>query len=361
MTSTIISQIEPEHTHCRVRHSRQLTRVFLLLWILGALFSCQRSDAPTQAQRSKIVFLSNRDRPQRQFDIFTTKLDDSEPVKLTPNLSSATLVAPRFSPDQSKPALASEGFENKLQLMNTDGSDIRTLTEVNIIAEACFSPTGNVVVFVSKAGKNRQIHLINLDGSNLINLSNNEYDEFEPSFSPDGSKIVFTSSRGGKRSVCLMNTDGSNQIQLTEALGNDSHPAFSPDGKQIVFASVRDRNSDIYLLDLRGSLEENQTNSNTFESEPLFSPDGSTIFFISNVRDMRYRDILAKDIATGEIRNLTKALNFVNQNISFSSDGKNLIFESLDAANSDVYVMGIDGRNLRNLTPHTKWDCAPSP
>ena len=65
--------------------------------------------------------------------------------------------------------------------------------------------------------------------------------------SPDGQKIVFTSERDGNRNIYLMNTDGTDQTQLTLHAAHDYEPIFSPDGMAIVFTSERDGNREIYI------------------------------------------------------------------------------------------------------------------
>ena len=62
------------------------------------------------------------------------------------------------------------------------------------------------------------------DGSNLVNLSNNAADDFDPAWSPDGSQIAFVSNRENEvpgQFIYVMNADGSNVNQLTLEDGSD--------------------------------------------------------------------------------------------------------------------------------------------
>ncbi len=57
-------------------------------------------------------------------------------------------------------------------------------------------------------------------------------------------KIAFTSFRDGNQEIYVMNADGSNQINLTNNLGFDSNPSFSPNGSKIAFrACLKSRSS----------------------------------------------------------------------------------------------------------------------
>ena len=57
--------------------------------------------------------------------------------------------------------------------------------------------------------------------------------------SPKGDKIVFTSDRSGDLELYTMNIDGSNIQQVTFGLGYDGGAFFSPNGKKLVFRSSR--------------------------------------------------------------------------------------------------------------------------
>ena len=68
---------------------------------------------------------------------------------------------------------------------------------------------------------------------------------------PETPKIAFTSSREGNRDIYLMNPDGTQQVKITNHRAHDNMPAWSPTGEQILFASDRDKQQlhwDIYLI-----------------------------------------------------------------------------------------------------------------
>ncbi|MEW6482141.1 MAG: FlgD immunoglobulin-like domain containing protein, partial [bacterium] len=101
-----------------------------------------------------------------------------------------------------------------------------------------FSPRGNEIAF-AKQGSSYEIFLMNKDGTNIRQLTNNDIDDIELTFSPDGEKIAYNS--GGN--IYTMNKDGGGQ---TKVIRNGTTPIFSPDGKKLGFLYY----NTLWVLDL---------------------------------------------------------------------------------------------------------------
>jgi Tol biopolymer transport system component len=84
------------------------------------------------------------------------------------------------------------------------------------------------IAFASIRDGNWEIYVMNTDGSEKTNLTNNPWDDWSPSWSPDGKKIAFMSSRDWNVEIYVMNTDGSEQINLTNNSSYDESPSWSP-------------------------------------------------------------------------------------------------------------------------------------
>ena len=75
---------------------------------------------------------------------------------------------------------------------------------------------------------------------------------------PEQAQIAFRSYRDGNSEIYVMDTDGGNQRNLTNNPGSgDMSPAWSPDGQRIAFNSDRDGNEEIYVMDADGSNQRN--------------------------------------------------------------------------------------------------------
>ena len=102
------------------------------------------------------------------------------------------------------------------------------------------------IAFSSNRDGNWEIYVMEVDGGNQRNLSNNRSDDRDPSWSPDGKRIVFFSNRDGHAidgrptsEIYVMDADGGNQQNLTNNRHDDINAAWfnspfsvSPGGKK---------------------------------------------------------------------------------------------------------------------------------
>ncbi len=337
---------------------------FLIIPVITAtiFFSgCSKNEKRSAEKATRIVFLSNREAPTRKFDIFTMHPDGSSLTNLTSTQDGITSVShPVLSPDGMKIVyLAFRQQRKMLMYMTADGSGPQELVEVNVDSpDPVFSPDGSRLLYITKVRDRRQIHIYDFEIRSSHNISNNDANEFEAVFSHNGTEIVFVSDMDTHtKSIWLMKQDGSGRIMLTNPEGENRHPDFSPDDEHIVFSSSRDGDFEIYLMDTEdgGNLFK-ITDNDIPDIEPRFSPDGSVILYSSNQRGIRSKDLIAFNRETGTIKNITEESRFINQHARFSPNGKQVVFEASDG---EVYLVDIDGTNLKNLTNDPHWDCAP--
>lgn len=142
---------------------------------------------------------------------------------------------------------------------------------------------GKIAFSRQPLGGNRDIFVMNADGTSPTNVTNNGGADDQPAFSPDGKKIAFSSNRDGNSEIWVMNVDGSNPVQLTTTSGVfNLNPAWSPDGANIAFQTNRDSGDhEIYAMSANGASPVNLTNSAGVDASPSWSPDGTKIAFRS--------------------------------------------------------------------------------
>ena len=293
---------------------------------------------------------------------------------------------------QAQIAFVSDRDRNdEIYVMDDDGKNQRNLTNHPSDDYApSWSPDGTRIAFMSDRDGHVpkgdvlptfEIYVMDADGGNQQNLTNDPSHDMYPAWSPDGKRIAFTSYRDGHddaihgrptAEIYVMDADGGNPQHLTNDLNDDRYPSWSPDGKRIVFSSERDghfigefeiTSSEIYLMDADGGNQQRLTENRKNDYAPSWSPDGTRIVFESDRKgDFINFEIYVMDADGGNEQRLTE--NRVDDwSPSWSSDGKRIAFtfdKKGDFKNFEIYVMDADGGNPQNLTNHLRNDVSPA-
>ncbi len=173
-------------------------------------------------------------------------------------------------------------------------------------AEATISRDGQKIVFTSLRNGDLDIYTMDADGSNVKQLTDKLGYDGGPFFSYDGTKIVYrahypTSAeekadylrllaqdriRPSQLDIFVMDADGSNKRQLTDNGAANFGPYWFPSGDRVIFASnmhePQGRNFDLYAIDADGTGLERISYHPEFDGFPMFNSDGTKLVWASN-------------------------------------------------------------------------------
>ncbi len=200
---------------------------------------------------------------------------------------------PEFTADGKRAALFAQVGRNYDILMFelAEPNNLSSFTSVDRITRhpkadffISWSPDEEKIAFYTHRDEPAQIYVMNDDGTEVKNLSDNKARESDPDWSIQG-QITFQSNLTGNNDVWVMDGDGNNRQNLTAHPSEDHFGDWSPDGEQIVFSSDRDGDMDLYIMNKDGSGLRQLTNAPGVDHWPLWSPDGKTITFAREHND----------------------------------------------------------------------------
>ena len=173
-------------------------------------------------------------------------------------------------------------------------------------AEATVAPDGSRIVFTSVRDGDLDVYSMRLDGTDVKRLTSAVGYDGGAVFSPDSKRIVYRAHHPtdpaelarykellaqnlvepSKLEIFVMDADGSNQRQVTDNGAANFAPFFHPDGRRIIFSSnVHDpqkRTFHLFLVGDDGRGLEQVTQEGRFNSFPMFSPDGTKLVWVSD-------------------------------------------------------------------------------
>ena len=310
-----------------------------------------------------IAFVYRRDGNR---EIYVMGSDGTNRRRLTTHSESD--VVPAWSPDGQHIAFASNRDGNsEIYVMGSDGTNLRRLTNHEGGAgRPAWSPDGQHIAFHSNRDGNGDIYVMDADGTNLRRLTNHAARDRHPAWSPDGQHIAFNSERDGNWEIYVMGSDGTNLRRLTNHAADDTYPSWSPDGRHIAFESRRDGDDEIYVMGSDGTNLRRLTNHAARDRYPAWSPNGQHIAFYS-YRDGNWEiyvmELTNQQVGSEFVVEATRRLttdSAADVSPSWSPDGRHIAFNSNRDGNTEIYVMGSDGTNLRRLTNHAAHDFFPS-
>ncbi|MEO8727271.1 MAG: translocation protein TolB, partial [Acidobacteriaceae bacterium] len=182
---------------------------------------------------------------------------------------------------ESKIAFISARTGNKeVWIMDYDGSNQRQLTHLGSIAlSPRISPDGTKIAFTHLGNNGAEIAVYSLDLHRLLTMPRFAGTNSSPAWSPDGTQIAFSSSMRGDPEIFIMSSTGFNPKRLTAFKGPDVSPTFNPKtSSQIAWVSGRSGLPQIYIMDSDGT-NPHQVSEGGYAVSPSWSPNGQFLAY----------------------------------------------------------------------------------
>src|SRR6059058_1406764 len=102
-----------------------------------------------------------------------------------------------------------------------------------LTAPPAFAAAGQIVFASNRADGNRELYVVNGDGTGEHRLTFNDVLERAPVWSPDGSRIAFAGLDFGTGNwdIYTVNASGGDQRRLTTDPERDDNPQWTSDGR----------------------------------------------------------------------------------------------------------------------------------
>jgi len=234
------------------------------------------------AYEDKLYFLSDRDTSHRKYFLYEMDADGNNIRKITNFLLEDSWLSSRNTGNEFVVSSFKDGKRHELYIIDKNGNEIMRLSNNDIYEnDPCFSPDGNQIVFRSRQSGIDELWIMDANGANrrqLTHYPENDstggehfYHAGPPFWEPNRNIISYSSKQNGNYSIFTIKPDGSNLLQITSDEFDEVYHTWSPDGNWIAFDRKSGPNNyDICLMRSDGSDIRQLTTNERYDQAPVF-------------------------------------------------------------------------------------------
>ncbi len=317
---------------------------------------------------------------------------------------------PQLSPDgkrllyhQRSYDLSGNAGRTQIVILDLASGESKTLSRPGSSFNARWSPDGTQIAFLASRNGHPQIHLMDAQGTVVVQVSHQPAGVANLAWSPDGTQFSFTSEvkldpqvtdlypdlpqakarlyddllvrhwdqwkEGTYSHLFVMSAAGGEARDLMpgervdtplKPFGGGEQITWSPDSKQLCYAAKRvdnpesSTNSDLFLVSVAGGEHRNLTEGMPgYEINPSFSQDGGRLAFQSMARGGFEADrnrLMLRDMASAETSELTVGFDQMVDEFVWAPGGQHLYFSSDRHGTRPLYRISTEGGRAIQIT-----------
>jgi len=204
-------------------------------------------------------------------------------------------------------------------------------------------PDGKIV-YASRKIKFADLWMMDADGANHKQLTDDQPADRFPSVTPDGRYIIFDSLGQG---VLRADTDGANRKQLAD---KGLVPHCSPDGKWVVYQRGPQEQPSLWKVSIDGGQSVRITDKHT--SRPAFSPDGKQIACFYKVERASPWKLAIFPSEGGEPLKVFQTPVSLNRFfvLRWTPDGRSILYVDESGGVGNIWSQPVDGGKPAQVT-----------
>jgi Tol biopolymer transport system component len=356
--------------------------LLILLFVVFIGFCEAGSVTPPSKLKDKIVYVSEK-------GVCTINPDGTGRKVIVPSEKGGPFSNPQWSPDKQR-----IGFNckvkgwNRIMIVDHDGSNLKIISFPKPKMEKSkaewggvwlseqlyfwgWSPSGEYFLGYGTYGDGSQIGVMTIEGELKASFGG-----FDGCFADENNVIYLMSAsrRGGgiifgfdlitKKKRKIIENFSSLIQYFPVACSNKGEIAFAwpVDSGEYKAGKEEPSKDELWITNISGSeTAKLATQGIDFVGGTVkviaFSPRGDELLFIPRGGDRS--DIYVIKVDGTELRKLTDNIVNMFEGVSWSPDGKRIVFVSDKDGNNELYIINVDGTGLRRLTKNNINDCCP--